>query len=66
MTTVRGSSKPLAHATHTPNAVRGDSDVIVLALVAAQALEAQGDHAQATQSTACAIEAILALMTGVG
>jgi hypothetical protein len=66
MTIVGGNSKLWARAPHAPNPVRGDSDVIALALVAVQALEAQGDHPQATQPVACAIEAVLALMAGLG
>jgi hypothetical protein len=44
-----GSRKPLTHAAHAPRPVPSDSDVVVLALVTAQALEAQGEVAEAAQ-----------------
>jgi hypothetical protein len=40
-------SKPFVHAAHAPRPVTSDSDVVVLALVTAQALEAQGEIEEA-------------------
>ena len=41
--------RPLRHAAHAPRSIPGDSDVVVLALVTAQALEAQGEIREAAQ-----------------
>src|SRR5688572_4125464 len=45
----QGSNRPLTPASHTPRPTPSDSDIIVLALVTAQALEAQGEISEAAQ-----------------
>jgi hypothetical protein len=49
MVTARSHKKPIGHAKRTPRPMSSDSDVIVLALVTAQALEAQGDVGEAAR-----------------
>ena len=43
------SNRPLTRASHTPRPIQSDSDVVVLALVTAEALEAQGEIREAAQ-----------------
>ena len=46
---IRRSNRPLTRASHTPRPIHSDSDVVVLALVTAEALEAKGEIREAAQ-----------------
>jgi hypothetical protein len=46
---IERKGRPLRHAAHSLRSIAGDSDVVVLALVTAQALEAQGEAREAAQ-----------------
>ena len=46
---IHRSNRPLTRASHTTRPIHSDSDVVVLALVTAAALEAQGEIREAAQ-----------------
>ena len=46
---IQRKGRPLRHAAYAPRSIAGDSDVVVLALVTAQALEAQGEACEAAK-----------------